>query len=39
MVLHTDTTLTLLLVPQINPKSKTKDAEHQNTAEKVEKKN
>jgi hypothetical protein len=39
IVLHTDTTLTLLLVPQINPKSKTKDAEHQNTAEKVEKKN
>lgn len=38
MVLHSDTTLTLSLAPQINPKLKPKDAEHQKTAEKVEKK-
>jgi len=38
MILHADTTLMLSLAPQINPKLKPKDAEHQKTAEKVEKK-
>lgn len=38
MVIHADTTLTFSLVPQINQKSKTKEAEHQKTAEKIEKK-
>lgn len=37
MVLHADTTITLSLAPQINPKSKAKDAENQKTAEKTEK--
>lgn len=37
MVISADTTLTLLLAPQINLKSKSKDADHQNTAEKIEK--
>ncbi|KAF0237718.1 MAG: Cna protein B-type domain [Prolixibacteraceae bacterium] len=39
MVLHSDTTLTLSLAPQINSKLKAKDAEHQKTAEKSEKNN
>jgi hypothetical protein len=37
MFLQADTTIMLSLVPQINPKSKAKDAENQKTAEKTEK--
>lgn len=36
MVLNTDTTFTLSLAPQINPKSKTKETELQKTAEKID---
>lgn len=36
MVLHADTTITLLLAPQINPKSKIKETELQKTAEKID---
>jgi len=39
MVLHADTTFTLSLAPQINPKSKTKATEHQKTADKIERGN
>jgi hypothetical protein len=37
MVLKADTSLTVSLVPLINLKSKSKDSEHQKTAEKIEK--
>lgn len=36
MVLNADTTITLSLAPQINPKSKTKETELQKTAEKID---
>lgn len=39
MILQSDTTLTISLKPQISPKSKFKDTEHQKAAEKIEKKN
>lgn len=37
LVLKADTALTVSLVPLLNLKSKTKDADHQKTAEKIEK--
>lgn len=39
MILRADTTLTLSLIPQINPKLKSKETEPQKTAEKMEKGN
>ena len=39
MVLKADTSLTVSLVPLINLKSKSKETEHQKTAEKIEKGN
>jgi hypothetical protein len=39
MVLSTDTTFTISIIPLVNQKTKSRDAEHQKTAEKTEKEN